>query len=160
MSARRQEELCESMAQAFVHAGITLSETEDPYLGRFLRAVNPGFAVPDRTTLAQAADLVAARLRAKAMAEALAAAAVSLTTDMAASVPGAPMEALTAHFLDREWRRRSVVLEVFAASGSGAGEPLANDLAEVLQQWNVRHIVSLATGGAVFCQRAGAHRFA
>lgn len=146
MPVERQAEAVRRFAKAFVHAGVSMNVIDDPYLNDALAYVAPGFDVPGRTHLSEAADRLAEQLRSKVAAHVATAEGVAITTDSATTVAGDSLEAITAHFIGPKWEMFSVVLAVYLMDDTGSAAYLCEIVNTVLKEWNIAHAISMTTG--------------
>lgn len=154
----RQATAQQLMAKAFVHAGVTMNVADNPYMRQFLRYIGPGFHVPHRSRLTEEADVLAEDLRDKVKDHVLTAEFVSLTSDAATTVAGDSLEAITGHFIDKDWNMHSIVLAVFLLAEGHTAEYLCEVVNTVLQQWTLKCAVSMTTGARTAAATASCSR--
>jgi hypothetical protein len=115
----------------------------------FLRDLSSDFVPPRRTKLSELVDDMFTKIEGGVFQSLKEAEFVSLTTDSATTVAADSMNAVTAHFITRDWQMLSFLLALGQIDGSHTGEMLKSVVDEVVERWRCfGKIFGIATDGA------------
>ena len=114
-----------------------------------MRDLSADFEAPRRTKLTELVDDLFKKIEGGVYRSLKEAEFVSLTTDSATTVAADSMNAVTAHFITKDWQMQSFLLALGQIDGSHTGEMLKSVVDEVVERWRCfGKVFGIATDGA------------
>ncbi len=114
-----------------------------------MRDLSADFVVPRRTKLSALVDEMFDKVENAVFQSLKEAEFISLTTDSATTVASDSMNAVTAHFITKDWQMQSFLLALGQIDGSHTGEMLKKGVDDVVDRWrSFGRVFAIATDGA------------
>jgi hypothetical protein len=128
---------------------IPFSAIDDDDFRDFVRGLSAEFTVPRRTKLTELVDDMFTKMEGSVLQALKEAEFISLTTDSATTVASDSMNAVTAHFITKDWQLKSFLLALGQIDGSHTGEMLKSVVDAVVERWRCfGKVFGIATDGA------------
>lgn len=128
---------------------IPFNAVDDDDFRDFVRDLSSEFVTPRRTKLSELVDDMFVKVEDAVFRAIREAEFVSLTTDSATTVAADSMNAVTAHFIDRDWQMQSFLLALGQIDGSHTGDMLKRVVDVVVERWRCfGRVFGIATDGA------------
>lgn len=147
MSKEKQVAIEQKLIRAVVHSNFATCCVDTLEFREFIAALNPSFELPHRTKLTNMIDDAYSDMEESVGKLFAGAESISLTSDSATTVANDSVEAVTAHFIDKSWRLRSVLIALYRLDTNHTGTYIKTVIDEVSQQWKLSEkLFGIATG--------------
>lgn len=111
-----------------------------------MKTVAPTYVVPSRKTIAEnKVPILYEKTKNKIKEDFLQMKYVSLTTDCWTSCANDPYISLTAHYINMSWHLKSCCLNCQSMMVNHTGENIADVIANMLKDWNIKEVVAYTT---------------
>lgn len=137
MSKDRKTILNDALIKLLTGKVLPLSLLDNTLFKDFIKLLDPRYTLPSRNSVVKMISVKKTQMEEKLKRDIIESKGIAVTHDGWTSINTESYGTVTAHFIDKEWRLKSAVLETRKIVGSHTGEAIAENLRRAQKEWSL-----------------------